>query len=303
MTFWTTNSVAHLLTLTLFIASFVVAPAQSENLAVVNAHLAPWVGKHLDDKTPCKSTAYIPGGGPFDYLQQQKNAGRLNMVENAHFPPDVENLVKGKTGPLMADIDFVLRAFPNHHRALNSAMEYSLRYDKWPKDHPGLPAECYLQRAINFRPADGVPYRLFGFYLQKKGKFEEALESNELALRFFPKDVMVRYNTGLILVELERYEEALAYARPLYEAGLTLPGLKNKLKRAGHWEPTEKEKAAYAAFLKASAQAAEAEGSSDSSLVSSMEDASAEAADSQTNPASVQSKVTADADPEPGADE
>lgn len=255
MSWFTTDNVHWLVALAVLVGCSTVTPTQAQNVDVVNSHLAPWVGKHLDGKTPCKSTAYIPGGGPFDYLKLHENAGRLNMVENAHFPTEVEQLIKGKTGSVMADIDFVLRTFPNHHRALNSAMEYSLRYQKWPKDHHGLPAECYLQRAINFRPADGVNYRIFGYYLQKKGKFKEALEANELALKFFPADVMVRYNTGLILVALKRYEEAMTYAKPLYEAGLTLPGLKNKLQRAGHWKPTQKEQDAIAAFMKASAKA------------------------------------------------
>src|SRR4051812_47506028 len=54
--------------------------------------------------------------GPFDY---RTSKDKLDIVEGAHFTPDVETLRSGSTGSLGADIDYTLRTSPNHHRALN----------------------------------------------------------------------------------------------------------------------------------------------------------------------------------------
>jgi len=212
---------------------------------------APWVGKTLNGQ-PCRG-GQLPTG-PFDYLQRDRSAEVaevLHLAERDHFDKGVETLTKGMSTTPLGDIDYVLKVFPNHHRALNSAMQFSLRRKKHPAEAKGLPAECYLQRAIKFSPDDGVPYRLYGYYLHRKNRYAEALKVNEQALRFYPKDVMLNYNTGLILVELKKYDRAMELARPLYDAGLTLPGLKDKLIAARKWEYSEEEKAAFKAQLEA----------------------------------------------------
>ena len=56
--------------------------------------------------------------GPYDYRTDRGN--RLYLVESAHFTPVVESLISGLSGPLGAELDYTLRAFPNHHRALIS---------------------------------------------------------------------------------------------------------------------------------------------------------------------------------------
>src|SRR4051794_26054278 len=60
--------------------------------------------------------------GPFDYRSTDKTA--LNMVEGPHFPPKVEALISGNSGPIGAELGYTLRAFPNHHRALLAVMRY-----------------------------------------------------------------------------------------------------------------------------------------------------------------------------------
>ena len=54
--------------------------------------------------------------GPFDYRTAEREAKVL--VEERHFPAVVETLTAGSTGSLAADIDYTLRVFPNHPRAL-----------------------------------------------------------------------------------------------------------------------------------------------------------------------------------------
>lgn len=211
---------------------------------------APWVGKTLDGK---KCAGGRPTSGPYDYLNMPANAGMLRVVEENHFNRNVETLVKGMSTTPMGDIDFTLLAFPNHHRALQSAMNFGIRHKRWPANSKGQPAECYLQRAMKFSPRDPVPFKLYGYYMHRKGRLETALKANQKAMSMQPADVMLQYNTALILVDLKRFDEAYALAKPLYEAGLTLPGLRNKLARAGVWEYSPEEKAAYVKALEAQA--------------------------------------------------
>src|ERR1043165_6461782 len=45
----------------------------------------------------------------------------------------------------------------------------------------------------------------------------------------------IQYTLGLIYFELDDKENALAYARKAYDKNYPLPGLQQKLKRAGYW--------------------------------------------------------------------
>ncbi len=208
---------------------------------------AKWVGKQLTGQ-PCKGG--FPHGGKFyDYLDRKNFKATIEMVEFTHFDEGVENLTRGATSTAMGDIDFVLRIFPNHHRALRSSIEFSLRHKRYPPGEHGLPAECYLMRAIDFSPRDSEPPMLLGYYLQRKGLTKQALEMNLLAMSLRPRDVMLRYNTGLLLVKMKRYDEAREIAKPLYDAGLDIPGLKQQLIRAGAWERDPEAVAKYRAYL------------------------------------------------------
>ena len=50
-----------------------------------------------------------------------------------------------------------------------------------------------------------------------------------------PDHPNLAYNIGLLQVDLKRYDAALTYAHRAYQAGFPLPGLRDKLKRAGVW--------------------------------------------------------------------
>lgn len=65
--------------------------------------------------------------GPFDYTNPDDFKNKLPLVEIAHFTPKVEGLMGGKSGYLWGDLDYTLRAFPNHHRALYAFVRYEIR--------------------------------------------------------------------------------------------------------------------------------------------------------------------------------
>ena len=201
----------------------------------LQSQAAAWVGEDFQGNE-------CDGGqgtaGTRDYLKRHepRAAAFLAMTEEHHFNEDVEALRKGITSEPMGDIDFVLRAFPNRHRALYSAMQYRLKHQKrWPGG-AWQKAECYYNRAINFRPRDITVHTQFALLQYKFKKFEGALESYETVNKLNPNDPLVLYNIGLTLVKLKRFDDAKLMADRVYGLGFPLPGLRNKLITAGYWE-------------------------------------------------------------------
>jgi tetratricopeptide (TPR) repeat protein len=191
---------------------------------------APWVGETLWG-VACSSLANRQGYGPYDYLRRLELAHNLQLVESAHFTPASENLVKGTQqkdpGP---DLDYTLRAFPNHHRALNSAIKLRTQKDSGFYRTAGYPpAECYLQRAVYFSPKDGTSFMLYGMLLHRMGKHDMALEKYNAAELLQPDDLNLKYNMGLLFVDMRRYDTAREYADEVYSKGFPLQGLKRKL--------------------------------------------------------------------------
>jgi len=194
-----------------------------------------WVGSDLNGQ-PCKGRA--PNYGPYDYSKRtSKYPANLAIVEENHFTPEVENLIKGNTSITPAgDIDYTLIAWPNHHRALLSAINYELLIRaKVVNDRLTSPPECYLKRAIHFSPKDAVSYSLFGYYLKKVGALNDAVKYYEKALDLEPNNPKFAYSFSLLLIDLKRYDEAVKYAKAAYQHRGTPDGLKNMLIKLNVW--------------------------------------------------------------------
>ena len=88
--------------------------------------------------------------GPFDYRTVPEQPKRL--VEGAHFTPVVESLIRGNTasGP-GGDIDYTLRAMPNHHRALLATVRLG------EIEKTGKPFGHALHRGLLAGPSHPVP--------------------------------------------------------------------------------------------------------------------------------------------------
>ena len=178
-----------------------------------------------------------PGGyGPFDYTISANKQHALPVVEAHHFTPNVENLLHGNTGTLGGDLNYTLQAFPNHHRALAAMAKLSVRDKTLKPIGAKYSIECYFDRAIRFKPSDGIARMLYGNYLLKTGKTDKATEQLKEAVNLQPENPNINYNLGLLYAQKKDYEQANIYAKKAYELGFPLPGLKNKLKEAGKWE-------------------------------------------------------------------
>lgn len=172
--------------------------------------------------------------GPFDYRDPNPDH-RLPQVEAHHFTNKVEMLRSGETGPVGGDIDYILRAFPNHPRALMAMMNLSFKEKTDRPRGANFPVECYFMRAERFRPDDMNVKMLYGIYLMKAGRLDDALKKLQEAASADSTDPNLWYNLGLAYFDLKRYDEALKYAHKAYALGFPLPGLRNLLQKAGKW--------------------------------------------------------------------
>ncbi len=176
--------------------------------------------------------------GPWDY--HTAKPADIYIVESRHFTPEVEQLRAGKSGYIAGDISYTLGVFPNHPRALNSIAKLSIREKRPKPEHSRFSVHCWFDRAIRFRPDDSTVRMIYAVHLNKIGKPKEALEQLEIAERTDSDNANLNYNIGLVYFDLKNYDKALFFAHRAYESGFPLPGLKNKLQKAGKWSEREK---------------------------------------------------------------
>lgn len=195
---------------------------------------APWVGTEINGSS-CrgKRQAY----GPYDYTRPDHRGASLRLVEGAHFMPRVNQLVEDRAdSTVINDIDYTLRAFPNHHGALYAVTRYWFMPDsnkRVPNKRLETPPECYFQRAINFKPDDGTAIMLYGLYLHRLHRHDDALEQYKRA-ETLHESAQLSYNMGLLYFDMKKYEDSMVYAKKAYAQGYPLPGLSNKLKNKGY---------------------------------------------------------------------
>ncbi|MEO8974336.1 MAG: hypothetical protein ABI552_01055, partial [Casimicrobiaceae bacterium] len=151
--------------------------------------------------------------GPFDYRTARN---KLAIVDKFHFTQSVEMLQKGNTSSLGGDLDYTLRASPNHPRALMAMANLALR-DK--TDHvrgAEYSVDCYFNRAIRFASNDGTVYMIYGTWLFKSGAKEKALKEIEIAETYAENNANLQYNLGLVYLDAGDFDKALAHAHKAY---------------------------------------------------------------------------------------
>jgi tetratricopeptide (TPR) repeat protein len=185
-------------------------------------------------------TRQDPGG---DYTNADDRQG-LAIVEKFHFTPSIERLIPGESALLGGDIDYTLRHFPNHHRALAAMAKLGLRDKTAKPSGTTYSIVCYFDRAIGFKPNDAKVRMIYGSYLMAIQQFDQAMEQLQEAARLSPDNPAINYNLGLMYLKKNDYAQARVYAQKAYDLGFPLPGLKDKLRAAGQWDNREKNKPA-----------------------------------------------------------
>jgi Flp pilus assembly protein TadD len=159
------------------------------------------------------------------------------VVERVHFTPVVESLKRGATSAYPGtDLDYTLRAFPNHHRALLAMSKLSRREGRSKPAGANYTIDCYFDRAIRFQPDDPMPHMLAGLHLAQSGKRSDAVPYLQRATELATDDPNLHYNLGLGYLEVGINEQALVHAKRAYSAGFPLPGLRDRLRALGAWQ-------------------------------------------------------------------
>lgn len=176
--------------------------------------------------------------GPYDFRHDRD---KLPIVLGAHFKPEVEALIRGTTATTPGhDIDYTLRAIPNHPGALLAVIRLGV------KEKTDLPigmrytVECWLERAIRFRSDDSVVRMIYATYLSERQRKPEAMKQLEVVEGLAKDNPFTHYNLGMIYADMKEYERALKQAHLAMELGFRQTALRDKLTAAGRWqEPVE----------------------------------------------------------------
>ncbi|CAN5731171.1 hypothetical protein BH11PSE8_BH11PSE8_06380 [soil metagenome] len=192
------------------------------------------------DRSACGSlqNAY----GPLDYRTDRGE--KLKIVEDYHFGPAVEALIRGVSSSVGADLDYTLRAFPNHHRALLAIMRLGEKTKSQTPTGAHFSVECYFDRAIRFRPDDTTVRMIYAMFLYSKAREADAAKQLEVANQLAEDNAFTHYNIGLVYFDNRDYQRALEQAHRAIELGFSRTELKEKLAAVGKWsEPVAKPKA------------------------------------------------------------
>ena len=221
-------------------------------LIVVAAALACVSARAAEDSGPCGSP-YATKVGPYDYRTEQGQ--NKHIVENYHFTPLIEGLIKGESASLGADIGYTLHAFPNHHRALVAMMNLGIKLKTRQPPGASFTVECYFNRALRFRGDDAIARILYAKYLALDGRKDDARKQLKIADEFAGDNGFTHYNIGLSFLEMSDYSDALSQAHRALELGFMRPELKAQLIAAGKWIEPPAAPASASASASASAPA------------------------------------------------
>ena len=167
--------------------------------------------------------------GPFDYRTQRN---MLGIVETHHFKADVERLNR-PTRMNFGDLDYTLRASPNHHRALISLARFG--ETKAPVPDNVRSVDCYFDRAMRFAPNDIVVRMIYASLLVRTARGPEALKQVDYVAQSAKDNPYTHYNMGLLYLEMKQYGKALEHAHAAMQLGLPRTELRDALKKAGKW--------------------------------------------------------------------
>lgn len=178
--------------------------------------------------------------GPYDYSNPVDKREHLPIVEEYHLNTDVLQLRRGMTAESpRGDLEYTLRAFPNHYLALD-AMARLHRREK-AETLPGgrYSISCWFDRARRFAPNDATIPLIEGVHNFMLGRYARAEEDLTRSIALAPDSAEAHYNLGLLYVRLDKLEQARAEAKVAYDLGFPLSGLRDQLAQRGAWKTAE----------------------------------------------------------------
>lgn len=191
--------------------------------------------------------------GPWDYRVDRQH---LPLVENAHFMPQTERLIRGTSGTKVGqDFDYTLNKFPNHARALLALIKLNQRYPDPTVTELPRPPECYFERAIRFAPDDLVVRMIYAQFLNWQKRSAEAMAQLNLVAEKGAGNPLTHRSLGLLFLEMGEHEKALEQAWALQALMPEITLLKDELLKRGQWREKPVEQAAKPASSASAASA------------------------------------------------
>lgn len=193
--------------------------------------------------------------GPFDFYDTRGNgAYPYTVVERHHLGPKTELMLRrGDNCGYWSDLDYTLRAFPNHPKALKMMADFlkthvscdsgraasqsvldlaaEIEAGRW----QGRTMEYYFETGIKFRPQYTETRVLYARALSDIGNRDQAVKVLEEALKLDPQSSSAHYELGTIQLAKGDKQSALAHARKAYQLGKPPAALRDQLVAAGIW--------------------------------------------------------------------
>jgi tetratricopeptide (TPR) repeat protein len=171
--------------------------------------------------------------GPFDYRADTGN--KLRIVEQYHFTPNIQSLVSGNSASVGAELDYTLKASPNHHRALMAMIRLGEKLKSPQPVGAQYSVECYFERALRFKPDDSTARMIYATFLSRNGRLADATLQLEAATKTAGDNPFTHYNIGRIYFDIRNYDRSLEQAHKAYGLGFSQPTLRDQLKSVGRW--------------------------------------------------------------------
>ncbi len=178
------------------------------------------------------------------YYDYRDNSPRtLNWkkkVLGAHFTKSVQRGRAGNGGSLIGELEYVLKQFPNHPKALfmmaNEQQKPGFKRSKPMRvDYYYDTVDCFFQRALTVAPDDPAVYLVRAIVLHRAKNYTAAEQDYLKALSFNPDHTEAHYNLGLLYLDKKLFDKAKEHADRAYELGYPLNGLRRKLAAAGRY--------------------------------------------------------------------
>ncbi|MDP3085872.1 MAG: ABC transporter permease [Rubrivivax sp.] len=171
--------------------------------------------------------------GPYDY-RVYKDSIEIQRVDQHHFTPLVEGLIKPIARHFGGDMDYTLRASPNHHRALITMARWSERLKNPTPPDASYTVDCYFDRAMRFAQDDLVVRMIYAGHLGRTGRKADALaQLDHVAAK--ADNAFTHYNAGLAYFDLQEFDKALKQAHAAARLGMPRTELRERLKAQGKW--------------------------------------------------------------------
>jgi tetratricopeptide (TPR) repeat protein len=207
--------------------------------------------------TAAESTNYGKQFGPFDYYNHRTPASAYGAVESVHFGVRTELLLRqGNFCNYWSDLDYTLRAFPNHPKALMKMAEFlkahvaceiggskisghsplelaeQIESGQW----QGRTMEYYFEKAIQYRPEYTETRLLYARALVDVQKRDQAIAILTNCLKLHPGSSEAHYDLGMLYFGNGDLQSSLQHARRAYQLGKPPAELRSNLVAAGVWK-------------------------------------------------------------------